>query len=111
MTLKKLYIADAGEHVADNGFLTETAEDKQKVSAVSEIKRGKALIVAGFVVSIMGIVAYCVAGFTAPSGQELSSIGKVGLALVATGTACWFMGAFKYFHGAIAADLPEELFF
>lgn len=89
---------------------SEAPEDTKKVSSVAEIHTGRKLIVAGFIIAIAGIIAYCLAGFT-DFGQELSTPGKVGLAMIAAGTACWLIGAIKYFHGAVEADLPEELFF
>lgn len=85
--------------------------DRQKVLSVVEIQAGKKLIIAGFVTAVAGIIAYCLAGFTADFGQQISAMGKTGLAMIAAGTACWFFGAVKYFHGAVQANLPEELFF
>lgn len=110
MKLKKLYMGNASGQVPAEDQ-AETLRDRQKLSAVAEIKHGKMLIIVGFIVSVSGILAYCLAGFTADFGQELSAAGKVGLALIAAGTVAWFIGAVKYFHGAVEADLPDELFF
>lgn len=111
MTLNEGYMPDAGRAMDAYANLIQTKQDKQKVSSVSNIKLGKLLIVIGFLVSIVGIVAYCMAGFTTDFGAEISIAGKTGLALVAAGTVCWFIGALKFFQGAVEANLPEELFF
>ncbi len=86
---------------------SEAPQDRTRVSSVAEIQTGRKLIIAGFVIAITGIAAYCLAGFTDCGPMP----GKVGLAMIATGTTCWLIGAIKYFHGAVQADLPEELFF
>lgn len=110
MTYKIPNQADEGRQPVAEEPPNVAPADRQKVLSVAEIQVGKNLIIAGFVIAVAGIVAYCLAGFT-DFGQELSAVGKAGLAMIAAGTACWFFGAVRYFHGAVQANLPEELFF
>jgi len=95
-----------------NNLLRESDEqDRQKLSAISGIQLGRKLIIAGFTISTAGIVTYCLFGFTSGNGLDISTLGLIGLAIIAVGTAFWFAGAFKYFHSAVEANLPDELFF
>ena len=110
MTQDNLYVAD-GSGRTSAGWPLLAHVDRQKVSSVSRMQTGKRLVIGGFLIAIAGIVVYCVAGFSADFGQELSTAGRAGLAMVAAGTISWFVGAIKYFHGAIDSDLPEDQFF
>lgn len=85
--------------------------DRQKLCAISGIQLGRKFVIAGFMTSIIGIVIYCLFGCTSGNGLGLSLAGQIGLVLIAMGAVCWLVGAIKYFQGAVAADLPDELFF
>jgi hypothetical protein len=90
--------------------LTSAPEASGQSAAEAEIRLGKGLVVAGFAVSIVGIIVYCTAAFSAESAQELSGLGKLGLLIVGAGVVSWFSGAITYFRGAIESSSPEDLF-
>ena len=101
------------------GSLDEISNEPEPVASVlssdsaseAEIQFGKGLVIAGFIIAVGGIIVYCTDSFSmGVQQQELSDLGKVGLLLIGAGVLSWFVGAIKYFHGAIEACRPEDLF-
>ncbi len=80
--------------------------------AEQRMRRGKRLVISGFIVAVVGIVAYCVACFTAAVNQELGSallespgwlVGPT-LGMIGLGTLLWLVGSFVYLNGAMDSD-------
>ncbi len=80
--------------------------------AEQRMTRGKGLVIGGFIVAVVGIVAYCVATFSAVGNEELGSsllespgwlIGPT-LGIIGLGTLLWLVGSFIYLNGAMDSD-------
>jgi len=75
-------------------------------------RRGKLLIVAGWAISIVGVVLYCVACFAAGSSAELGAMltenvvpfARATLAVIGAGTLLWLVGSVTFLKGALDAD-------
>ncbi len=76
------------------------------------MRRGKQLVISGFIVAVVGIVAYCVASFSAAVNQELGSallespgwlVGPT-LGMIGLGTLLWLVGSFVHLNGAMDSD-------
>ncbi len=87
---------------------------KEEVYARAEqqMRRGKQLVISGFIVAVVGIVAYCVVCFSAGVNQELASallaspgwlVGPT-LGIVGLGTMLWLVGSFIYLSGGMDSD-------
>ena len=87
---------------------------KEEVYARAEqqMRRGKQLVISGFIVAVVGIVAYCVVGFTAGVNPELGSallespgllVGPT-LGIIGLGTLLWLVGSFVYLNGVMDSD-------
>ncbi len=80
--------------------------------AEQRMRRGKELVINGFIVAMVGIVAYCVTTFSALENQELGSnlLESPGwliwptLGLIGLGTLLWLVGSFVYLNGAMDSD-------
>jgi hypothetical protein len=76
------------------------------------MRRGKRLVISGFVVAVFGIVAYCVVCFSATVNQQLGAAllespgGLAGptLGIIGLGTLLWLVGSFVYLNGAMDSD-------
>ncbi len=80
--------------------------------AEQRMRRGKQLVISGFIVAVVGIVAYCVACFSAGVNQELGSallespgwlVGPT-LGIIGLGTLLWLVGSFVYISGGMDSD-------
>ncbi len=80
--------------------------------AEQRMRRGKQLVISGFIVAVVGMVAYCVACFSAAANQELGSallespgwlVGPT-LGIIGLGTLLWLVGSFVYLSGAMDSD-------
>lgn len=96
---------------------TETAIGKKPakyLQAEHRMRLGKRLVFSGFVISIVGVVAYCVGSFNAglnfkvggalydnPGWLLAPTLGTIGL-----GTLLWLLGSFIHLKGAMDSD-PE----
>ncbi len=87
---------------------------KAEVYAKAEqrMRRGKELVIGGFIIAVVGIVAYCVATFSAIESQALGwtllespgwLIGPT-LGIIGLGTLLWLVGSFIYLNGAMDSD-------
>lgn len=82
--------------------------------ARSELQQrlGKWMIAAGFVVTVLSIIAYCVTCFAAGNSAELGEIllanavpfARITLLGLGIGSALWLVGSFTYLHGVMSAD-------
>ncbi len=82
-------------------------------SAESLQKSGKRLIYAGFAITLLGVVSYCVVCFAAGASAELGDIllkntvpfARATLGVLGLGTLVWVVGSFRYVRGIMdAAD-------
>lgn len=80
--------------------------------AEAQQRIGQRMIAAGFAVTVLGVVGYCVACFAAGLNASMSDIlfanavpfARATLVGLGIGTALWLVGSFLYLHGVIAAD-------
>lgn len=80
-------------------------------SEITRIRNGKNMVVAGCVVSIIGIVLYCTASFSAGFGRDEPMFIKESLGVVGVGVLVWLIGAVKYLNAAMDSDTSEEHLF
>ena len=79
-------------------------------------RRGKQLIVAGSVVTVAGVILYCVASFAGGMGADLGDIlfrnavpfARTTLGVLGLGTLVWLAGSLAYLKGAMDADEGDE---
>lgn len=80
------------------------------------MRRGRTLVVSGFVVAVAGIVLYCVACFSGGVSQEMSAIlidnvvpfARTALAIIGLGTLLWLVGSMLYLMGAMDTDFDGQ---
>lgn len=95
----------ASTDLTDNGFPLERASS-----------RGKLLVVVGWSLTVLGIVAYCVANLTtAPAGEagsalvtSLEAFTRGSQIAMASGVGCWLIGSLLYLRVAMAAPEPAD---
>lgn len=84
----------------------------QAADAERRMTRGRRLVLAGFVVAVAGVVAYCVACLTAGREPALGSylaehagilVGPA-LGIIGAGTLLWLVGSFMYLGAAMDSD-------
>lgn len=79
-------------------------------------RRGRGLILGGFVITITGVVGYCVASFAGGMDADMGDIlfrnsvpfARATLAVLGVGTLVWLAGSFTYLKGAMDADEESE---
>lgn len=94
----------------------DTPIPAETVTAGQRMRRGRHLVTGGFMVSIAGIIGYCVgvffgAGASREAGAAFLEspdllVGSA-LGMVALGTLLWLAGSFVYLHAAMEADAEE----
>lgn len=75
-------------------------------------RTGERMILAGFVIAIIGVVAYCVASFAAGMSTTLEGVlfdndvpfARATLGVLGLGTLVWLGGSITYLRGALDAD-------
>lgn len=75
-------------------------------------RTGRKMILAGFVVSIAGVILYCAACFAGGMDAELGDLllthsvpfAHATLGVLGLGTLVWLIGSFTYLKGAMDAD-------
>ncbi len=73
---------------------------------------GRRMVVAGFVITILGVVAYCGVTFAGGVNAEVGDLlfrnavpfGRSTLVVLGIGTLVWLIGSFTYLRGAMEAD-------
>ncbi len=91
--------------------VASAAPDIQSV-AERRMRRGTRLVISGFVVTIAGIIAYCLACFGAAQNVTAGSLEEAGwfvtpaLGVLGLGTLLWLVGSFLFLSGALDSD-PE----
>jgi len=80
--------------------------------AERRMREGKRLILVGFVVAVVGIIAYCVVGLSAPApgtasngleGMVAPSLGIIGL-----GTLLWLIGSIVFLIGGMDSNADDR---
>ncbi|MCC6900264.1 MAG: hypothetical protein IT377_14895 [Polyangiaceae bacterium] len=75
-------------------------------------KRGRVMIVAGFVITIVGVVLYCAACFAGGVDADMGDLlldnavpfARATLGVLGFGTLVWLIGSFMHLRGAMDAD-------
>lgn len=110
-------------HTAARAEETLPVAEARKIryaTAARRMRRGKQLVICGFVVAVVGMVGYCLACFAAGANESLGAallqspgwlIGPT-LAVLGAGTLLWLAGSFLYLIGGMESD-PEgpDLYF
>ncbi|GMU63691.1 MAG: hypothetical protein AMXMBFR34_54540 [Myxococcaceae bacterium] len=89
----------------------ETANSRA-ARAESHQRTGKVLVVAGFIVTILGVVLYCAVTFAGGVDAGMGDIlfhnavpfARATLGVLGLGTLLWLVGSFTYLRGAMDAD-------
>ncbi len=98
---------------------TEVERSERVATPEQRMRRGKRLVLAGFVVAIVGMVGYCVAclagGADARVGTALLERPEwlivPTLGTIALGTLLWLVGSFVFLMAAMDSDSDEEINF
>ncbi|ACL65513.1 conserved hypothetical protein [Anaeromyxobacter dehalogenans 2CP-1] len=78
---------------------------------------GKVLVVAGWIVALVGVGIYCVASFAAGADADLAAVlldgaipaARGGLAVVGAGTLTWVIGSILHLNASLdAADAERD---
>jgi hypothetical protein len=83
--------------------------------SVAGRKRGRALVVAGWVVAMVGVVLYCAASFADASGADLAAIvfrgavpaARAALLVIGAGTLVWLVGTVLHLSAELDAAYGE----
>lgn len=75
-------------------------------------RRGKAMILAGFIITIAGVILYCGVCFAGGMDAEMGDVlfrnavpfGGATLAVLGLGTLVWLAGSVTFLRGAMDAD-------
>ncbi len=86
--------------------------ERPAAHAESTQKTGKSMILAGFVITILGVVLYCATCFAGGADADLGDVlfrnavpfARATLAVLGVGTLVWLVGSFTYLRGAMDAD-------
>lgn len=70
------------------------------------------MVVAGFVITILGVVLYCAACFAGGTDADMGDMllrnampfARATLAVLGLGSLVWLIGSFTYLRGAMDAD-------
>ena len=80
--------------------------------AERQMRRGKRLVISGFVVAAVGMVTYCVVGLSAGVNQQTGSaflessgwLHGATLAIIGLGMLLWLVGSILYVNGGMDSD-------
>lgn len=95
----------------------EEAKEASPAERAESLQRtGKKLVIAGFVVTIAGVIGYCVACFAAGFNADMGNIlynntvpfARATLAVLGLGTLVWAAGSLTYLRGVMDADESSE---
>lgn len=95
---------------------SNVAQSSSRIAGMSVAERrmreGRRLILIGFVVAVVGIIAYCVVGLSAPApgttsngleGMVAPSLGVIGL-----GTLLWLIGSIVFLIGGMDSNTDDR---
>jgi hypothetical protein len=93
---------------SDSAFAASRAESDSAIATERRMRDGKRLIFIGFTIAVLGIVAYCVVGLSAPTRiGAVSGLGDfVGpsLGVIGVGTLLWLIGSFRFLSAAMDSN-------
>ena len=83
----------------------------EQTRAESRQRKGKALVIAGWVFALVGVVLYCVATFAAEPEADLAAIvltgavpsARAALVIIACGTVIWIAGSIMHLGAGLDA--------
>lgn len=77
-------------------------------------RRGKVLVVAGWITAMLGVALYCLASFAADPGADLPDMlravpaTRAGFMVIGAGTLAWVIGSVMHLDAALdAGDQPS----
>lgn len=92
----------------------EEVASTESLSA-ARMRRGRALVVSGFAVAVLGVVGYCAACFAGGMHHALGELllesstpFVTTLVVIGLGTALWLAGSITYLSGAMDAEESDE---
>lgn len=95
-------------------FASEPLSSAAKAAARQ--RNGKRMIVAGFVIAVVGVVLYCAASFAGDLSADMGDVlfrnavpyARATLAVIGLGTAVWLVGSITYLNGVMDAGDAGE---
>jgi len=106
--------ASSAEGHAQTDDRPVASHSKAEVYARAEqrMRRGKRIVISGFVVAVAGIIGYCVAGLSAAMSPALGAtflespgwLAGPALGVIGLGTLLWLVGSFICLSGAMDSD-------
>ncbi len=93
----------------DMGFPSSHPTAADRAQPEVRQRRGKRLVVAGWVVAMLGVGLYCAASFAADASLDLPDmlrafpVARAGLALIGFGTLVWAIGSVMHLRAALDA--------
>ncbi len=122
MSTQPTEVLDLGRAAAPHGLGMERLPDRPAPTSASRAARAEALqrngrrmVVAGAVITIVGVVLYCAVCFAGGVNADMADLlfqhtvpfGLTTLAVQGAGTLVWLVGSFTYLRGAMDAEPPE----
>jgi len=97
-----------GEWTDGKGETTTQTRSNDMSLETKRMRTGQTLVFTGFGISVVGIVLYCMAGFSADAAQTEPVFIKESLGVIGVGVMVWLVGAVKYMNGAINSNASDE---
>ena len=94
------------------------ARARAHAAAESRMRRGKRLVISGFIIAIIGVVGYCAACHSAGVNQDLGTtfldnpallVGPT-LGFIGVGTLLWLVGSVLFLMGAMDDEPEREIY-
>lgn len=105
-------LTPAGHAMIQSTRHTLSPQALERARSERRQRQGKALIVAGWIAAVVGVVLYCVASFTADEGVDLAAIvlhgaipaARAALVIVGGGTLLWITGSVMHTNALLDAS-------
>lgn len=101
-----------GFEVSSNEGTGKPRKEEKSTDVEKNIQRGQSLVVAGFGVSIVGMVFYCYSMFTLDeSVREISQLAVqtwLGLGAIGAGVILWLVGNILHLNALMETNGEEE---
>ncbi|NUQ74100.1 MAG: hypothetical protein HUU21_11140 [Polyangiaceae bacterium] len=90
-------------------------QDPRAIRAEGLQRDGKKMVIAGFVITILGVVMYCAVNFAGEMTDGMNGLAFRNvvpftwgtLAVLGLGTLIWLVGSFTYLRGMMDADVDS----
>jgi len=105
-------VGPAEDAKTDRLSAAHRSQEEVYAEAEQRMRRGRRLVIGGFVVAVVGVIGYSVACFSAAVSPQLGStllerpgwlVGPA-LGIIGLGTLLWLVGSFMYLTGAMDSD-------